>query len=371
MRMKRMIWSLGVLVATRAISGQTVQPQAIPNEPTCPRCAIATRRLATLGSDDGLGSLNGKPMSINVDARGRYWVFQELEPPTVFSSSGSPDRMVGRKGRGPGEFESANNGVVIGDSMLVFDWMERRATMIGPDLKATQTIRTRYGVGNDVLVMQWPSQLITSGYMEDSDPPNSTVHRLSMESSEPRLVGSFGPRGTGGPMGNVQVQQHLGWARDGVWSAYWNKPQFTLWTAAGILQTSLVRRFDWYSGETPASLGWGRTAPTPVTGPIREDADGLLWIFIHKPAAEWQKAWEAKPMRIGGGTEYRAIDVGYDKLYRTYVEVIDTRTARVITSHIIDGYVMHALPDRRVALYRIDDNGIPRVDIVALTLTGR
>jgi hypothetical protein len=326
--------------------------------------------IATLGADDGVGSLNGKPMSVNVDAKGRYWVFQELEPPTVFSATGMVVRAVGRKGSGPGEFRSANNGIAIGDSMLVFDWQERRATMVGPDLKAARTIRMGSGLGA-ILAVSWPTVLVATGHVPESNPPNSTLHRISLEGAEVRLLGSFGPRGTGGPMGIADVSQHLGWAREGVWSAYWNKPQFMIWDRSGVLRGSFSRRFAWYTGEGKASLGWATAPPTPTTGPIREDVEGLLWLFIHKPAPTWRDAWSARPITVGAGSEYRMRDISYDKLYRTYVEVIDPRTARVVTSHSLEGYVMEALPDRRVVLYRVDENGFPRVQIVALTLSGR
>src|SRR5262245_17270709 len=92
------------LLISRQSSGPT--PRTIPDEPSCPRCTVTMRTLVTLGTEDGLGSLNGRPMSVNVDSKGRYWVFQELEPPTVFSATGAADRMIGRKGSGPGEFQS-------------------------------------------------------------------------------------------------------------------------------------------------------------------------------------------------------------------------------------------------------------------------
>lgn len=63
--------------------------------------------------------------------------------------------------------------------------------------------------------------------------------------------------------------------------------------------------------------------------------------------------------------------MGWDRLFRTYVEVIDPVQARVVARHTINGYVFEALPDRRVALYEVDVTGIPRVRIVSLTLTGR
>ena len=63
--------------------------------------------------------------------------------------------------------------------------------------------------------------------------------------------------------------------------------------------------------------------------------------------------------------------MGYDKLFRTYVEVIDPVQGRVVISHTINGYVFETLPDRRVALYEVDFTGIPRVRIVSLALNGR
>jgi hypothetical protein len=229
------------------------------------------RTLLTLGTDDGVGSLNGKPMSVNVDSRGRYWVFQELEPPTVFSASGAVERMVGRKGSGPGEFRSANNGIVVGDSMLVFDWQESRATMLGPDFKASRTIRTRSGY-HEIVLVTWPTLLITSAYLSESNPVNSTLHRLSFAGTAMQVLSSFGPRGTGGSMGNAEVFQHIARSRDGIWSAYWNRPEFTQWDKAGVARLAFTRRFDWYTPEMKGRMGTPTTPPKPRTGAIHEDA---------------------------------------------------------------------------------------------------
>ncbi len=369
--MRRLNRCAAILLAIAGeVWGQAPTPKVIPDEPSCGRCVISMQTLVTLGTDDGVGSLNGKPMSVNVDSRGRYWIFQELEPPTVFHPDGRVDRVIGRKGSGPGEFRSGDRGIVVGDSMLVLDWQESRATMMGPDLKPGRIIRLRPGIG-DIKALRWPTLLVTFGHMSESRPPNSSLHRLSMDKGETHLLSSFGPQGTGGSMGIQGVYQTLADARDGIWTAYWGKPHYMLWDANGTLRNSFIRRFDWFTGEAKATLGWSKTPPTPTNGPIREDAEGLLWVFVHTPSPTWREAWEAPPVRVGGGSEFMARAVMYDKLYTTYVEVIDPRTARVVTSHKINGYVMEALPDRRAALYRVDLSGIPRVQIVAFTLTGR
>lgn len=359
------------LMLAFSLDAQAPQPRAIPDEPSCPRCVISIRTLVTLGTDDGVGSLIGKPMSVNVDSRGRYWVFQEVEPPTVFHADGRVDRVIGRKGSGPGEFRSGDRGIVVGDSMLVFDWLESRATIVGPDLKPGRIIRLRARVGN-ILSLRWPSLLVTQGHMADARPANSELHFLTIDGGEIRRLSSFGPQGVGGPLGNVEVGQRLGEARAGFWTAYWNRPHVTKWNQDGTPNAMFVRRYSWFTGETRATHGTPTTPPTAITGPLREDDEGLLWLFIHTPAPTWREAWDFPPTRYpGGGTEYSARKVSYDKLFRTYVEVIDPAQARVVARHSINGYVFETLPGRRVALYRVDADGIPRVDIALLSLTGR
>ena len=358
-------------IASLASAQAPASPKVIPDEVSCARCTITSRTLVTLGTDDGVGSLIGKPMSVNVDSRGRYWLFQELEPPTVFNANGTVIGLVGRKGSGPGEFRSANHGIVVGDSMLVFDWQETRATMMGPDVKATRTIRTTHSIG-DIVMLNWPSHLVTVSHMPTSDPPNSTMHRFSVGGSEIRMRGSFGPRGTGGPMGNIEVNQLIAPSRDGLWSAYWMRPQFTKWDRNGVMLSQFTRPFAWYSGEMPASMGWGQTPPTPMTGLISEDEAGLVWLFVYRPVENWKDAWaDVRPVRDGAGSGYLARDVRYDLLYQTYIEVIDPAQARVVARHTYNGYIIEALPDRKVAQYMVDSEGFPRVHIVSLTLNGR
>lgn len=136
----------------------------------------------------------------------------------------------------------------------------------------------------------------------------------------------------------------------------------------GIARATFTRRYDLYTGETKASLGTPTTPPTPRTAAIHEDNEGLIWLFIHVPASTWREGWPAHGTRVGGGVEYAMRAMGYDRMFRTYVEVLDPAQARVITSHMIDGYAFDTLPDLRVALYKVDENGFPRVQIAELTL---
>lgn len=350
---------------------QAPAPRAVPDEPSCSRCTISMQKLVTLGTNDGVGSLIGKPMSVNVDSRGRYWVFQELEPPTVFHSDGRVDRVIGRKGSGPGEFRSGNIGIVVGDSMLVLDWQELRATMMGPDLKAGRQIRLRYGL-HDLVVLRWPTLIANNGHMIDARPANSTIHLLSMANEETNLVSSFGPTGLGGSMGHSRSYQLLAKAKDGLWSVLWNRPpHITKWSVEGKPNQSLTRRYDWFNPEVRSTMGTKTTPPTPSVGLLAEDAEGLIWLHVHRPAPTWKEGWPSQGIRMGGGVEFAIRDMGFDKLYTTHLDVIDPANARVVASHHINGYVFGSLPGGRVALYRVDEDGIPRVDIAILTLNRR
>jgi hypothetical protein len=169
-------------------------------------------------------------------------------------------------------------------------------------------------------------------------------------------------------MGNVEVNQVIGRSRSGLWSSYWNKPQFTLWDQSGIARSTFTRQLDWYTGDKRAGLGTPTSPPNPLTSAIHEDDEGLVWLFIQKPAPTWREGWPSRGTRVGGGVEYAMRAMAFDKLLRTYVEVIDPAQGRVITSHTFNGYIFEALPGRRVAFYLVDFNGFPRVQIVQLSL---
>jgi hypothetical protein len=224
----------------------------------------------------------------------------------------------------------------------------------------------------DVVPIEWPALLVMYGHIPTSNPPNAVLHRISLAGPEVQILGSFGPRGAGGPMGNAEVQQRLGTAREGLWSVYWNRPQFTRWDRNGRAATSFTRPLAWFSGEGQATLGWNQTAPTPMTGLINEDESGLVWLFIYRPKPNWKEAWtDIRPVRVGGGSEYRGRDVRFDKLLDTYIEVIDPVAGRVVARHNFDGYIFEAMPNRMVAQYVVDADGFPRVHIVSLSLNGR
>jgi hypothetical protein len=71
--------------------------------------------------------------ALDVDSRGNVYVGDQSGQLFVFSPSGAVVRKVGRKGRGPGEFDHIQGiRVLPGDSVYAFDVGLERATVFGP-----------------------------------------------------------------------------------------------------------------------------------------------------------------------------------------------------------------------------------------------
>lgn len=355
------VLSAGTLVA------QVPEPVVVPDEPSCATCEISVRRLATLGTDTGPGALAALPLSMTADGLGRYWVFPELEPPIVFSAGGAAVR-VGRIGSGPGEFRSPSPAVAIGDSMLVLDDQLSRATVVGPDLTAVRSIvMPVYLVGP--VVVKWPSLIVMSGWAAAAYPPNSALHRVSFDGPQEHVLGSFGPRGSGGAFGLQKARQLTGAARDGhIWSSDWQRLRFTLWNSDGTAVKSFQRKPEWFPDVDSPGMGTPAKPPDAMVRAIRGDSSGLVWVVSSLPAPTWKEGW---PKLQPGQREVLMKDMSFDKFFRSMVEVIDPNTARVVARRQFDSFVYALLPGNRAAIYRVDDDGFPRIDVVALSVTGR
>ncbi len=58
----------------------------------------------------------------------------------IFDSSGSHVRTFGRQGRGPGEFSFLTSMVISGDTLFVYDWQQRRASVFSPTGALLETV---------------------------------------------------------------------------------------------------------------------------------------------------------------------------------------------------------------------------------------
>jgi hypothetical protein len=357
---------VGVAVCSARAAGQ-VTTVVVPDAPSCAKCTIVTKPVVTLGAVDGPGSLSTQPSSVRVDARGRYWLTQDDELPMVFDASGKFVQAIGRKGESPGEFLGASSTLPLKDSVLVFDGATSRATLVGADLRPGRTISVPRRLWPGTIVT-WPSLAVMSNGARDRHVPASPLVRVTFLPTEVQVLGFFASERLGLdvmlPQASMQV---IAEARSGrVWTADGSyRYRLSQWTVAGTLERSLERKPDWFAN--PA-FGSARSAAAPQTRAIAEDASGLLWVFVNVARPEWR---DGMPKAGPGTHEVSMRQISFDKMYRTNIEVIDPRTARIVARREMEDFVIAALPNGRAAVYSVDEQGTPRVSIVQVALIGR
>lgn len=100
--------------------------------------------------------------ALDVDRHGNVYVGDRSARVFVFSPDGSVLRTLGRKGRGPGEFELIQSVRVLpGDSLYVFDASLDRATVFAPGMD-----RPAYSVNlgsSSMLFPYWTGPLLSQG----------------------------------------------------------------------------------------------------------------------------------------------------------------------------------------------------------------
>jgi hypothetical protein len=154
----------------------------------------------------------------------------------------------------------------------------------------------------------------------------------------------------------------------GFWSAWRFAYEIQQWDSRGHLERVLERRPAWFHDTSPADVGWVDRPPPPHTIAVREDAAGLLWVFVAVPSKEWRSAW---PPIDRGVREIDTGQIAMDKLFATMVEVLDPASERVIARQRFDVYAIDAVGTDALALYSTDATGKGRVEVVARELVRR
>jgi hypothetical protein len=360
---------LGAAVIGMAAGGVRATGQVatvvVPDAPSCAKCTIDLRTVVSLGAVDGPGSLSTNPSSIRVDARGRYWVTQEAELPMVFDGTGKFVKSIGSVGEGPGEFRAAYATMPLSDSVLVFDYITRRATMVGSDLRPGRTIAVPPDIAAGTIIT-WPTlafmRKASWGRNEARDP----VARVRFSPAGIDVLGSFGPAhddpDPGYPLAQIFGEVRLG----NIWSADANsRYRLSQWSVAAAQVQSLERKPEWFVNPSDGSK---RSMAAPYVRAIQEDSAGLIWVFVSVSRPGWR---EAMPKLGPGANDIPLRNIAFERLYRTTVEVIDPRTAHVVTQRVLDEWIVAALPNGRAAAYSVDEQGTPRIKIVQLSLLGR
>jgi hypothetical protein len=306
--------------------------------------------------------------AIRSDRLGRIWILTYNELPLVFDSLGRFLANVGSRGRGPGELLGAVEiADVPGDSVLIVDPSNSRATLFDARLKAGRTIVLPHPTFSSFVVIQWPDTVITTGEIPTASASGWPLHIVSFAGSAARVTHSFGPEsGEALPYRFGRLRQHLAKSVNGrFWSIDETRYRLTHRAASGEPLRQFIRQPTWFAGPVEYGIGTPTIPPPPATSGVIEAQD-TLWTVLRLPADTWRSGWPNAAQR-----EYAAREIAYERMFTSAIEVLDLGRGRVVARLFSKQWIVAILPGPRVAAYAVDDEGEPVITVSVLQLRPR
>ena len=344
----------------------------VPDATTCGGCSISVVPVVKLGTTDGPGAL-GDIVRVEVDGRGRYWVFSSAHPPVVFEPTGRPIGEVARYGGGPGEARAPRSiWQLPGDSTALVD-ASGQLSIFDPSLRYQRTVVNPIRGMFAAQVLDWPRRVLVNAMIRTPNEVGIPLHVLNLAGDRPRIETSFGAsrQQKVTPATFAAIPQLITRPRNGYfWTASSSTYTLTRWDAELKPVMVLRRRPTWFSEPSDLLNGGPNHPPSPRLIGLGEDPTGLLWSICLVPSPDYAEAWANVPRQRGSGgvSEIRAAAIDFSKLHYTTVEVIDPRTPAVVASTTLRRRPISTLPDARLAFAATLPDGTPVVEVVQLRL---
>ena len=371
--------AIAALGPAPASAGQATAGQAtVLTEDLCTACSIELTPDVLLGTDGE--SVIGVAWDIHRLADGRFLMaFQDVNYEfTVFSADGSEFRRVGREGEGPGEYAHVWFVRELGDDLHVFDQRRRRMTVLDPDFEVVRTSPVSCLDCNGFDMAALPGGALALNYFMAPGPREEI---LSAESGF--AVHIVGPDGetlrsmdeipTDGPLRPTDnPYRHLEVAPDGsLLSLPLTSYRIDRWdTATGEPLQTFARGADWFPDGQSYSHAAAPGRPPPTgTRAMHVDEAGRLWVYISRPAPDWEDRLE----RTGRGAHPEEGGWRYGPgSTESVTEVLDLESGRVLVSQVLDSEMLGGrgrfFAPGWLAVY--DEEGIPQYQMWRVTLQG-
>ena len=264
---------------------------------SCTSCSISVTKLRSIGSPDDTVLLSPSLLSLAIDSKRRVFSasFDRYQV-VVFGADGSPPKILGKRGQGPGEFSSPIQRILTsrGDSLFVFQ--ARRLTVFSPQLAFVRQVDLPV---SGVIGLLPDGNILIGATIAT---PERIGHPYHIADPTGKIIKSFGYDGS--PITATRrgpQPRPLSLSSDG--KSLWTGPEgrrysFLRRDANGTIVDSVeVVDVPWLKESSPTvsaptSGRWGDTSGTTsraLPGTVIEllgvDQGGLLWTGIGHPIA--------------------------------------------------------------------------------------
>lgn len=330
------LWSaLYVGGPTSALWAQ-VRVLEVADAPRCPRCRIEIQTLATMADSAGPGVLAGMPFGFASTQGGQYVILHGGEGPLVYDARGRFQRVIGRQGAGPGEFNKPSRAISLGgDTLLVLDNANARATVVLPTGAVlgsrSFTARTPFAalIFHDTLV-------IANTIVGTASRAGFPLHVLRRDGTPTHSFGSDDPNPRLRPGDGSWTRVLARAGKDAFWAI--DRSQYLLerYDVRTLqVQQRLRRDARWFvevRGEresaSPTSAGDSFIAGAYQAG------DSVLWVA----AVIGDDRWRSGLAVVNPGSVSASPDLTL--IHDTMIEALDARTGAVLARLRIDPYVI-------------------------------
>ena len=332
------------------------EPELVPGAVSCAECAITLDTVVTIGGAKGPGlHVITLGSHIAVDRRGRILITESRQAEiSVFDSTGSFLRTVGRRGEGPGEYQLISH---IGVGRRYIHILERQEgrTMLDHDFEIVRTDR-------------FPGQVLSAAVMEGDEvafsvpAPGAVGHRLHILRPSGEILSFDGDGKVHPSQLDTRMSQTSTVAGKGnvVWAVRYNTNRIVRWDLAPHPRVS--RFFDRHIAEFERGVPRQRLAPRSMNNAAMVDDRGL-WIHWQAPDPAWKE-----PTGSGGDLPREPMR----KVFDGWLDLVDPETGRTITRQRYDGvFLGFAEGSRYLVAYHETDAGVPFLHFLKPRLSRR
>ncbi len=357
------------LALTMALGGNVLEAQAvvrIPSEVLCASCSIKVEKVVTLQFD---GDFSAPPTWLQRDPQGFYYLIDPGDRLLkVFDANGRFVRQIGKRGGGPGEYETLRNVLIAGDgSIHVLDIALGRRSVFARDgaFLGSTSIRVQGGQGMPAALLP-NNELIVNARFLPNDGQGYVLQRIDQKGVTTQRFDAVDTEWR-----KTWLQHRLLAVRadGGLVVARPFTFRIDLYNAALSKMQSIVRVAAWVPSGEPAEQPSGGVYDEPATPQlwsVWEAPSDLLWLLMYVPSRRWQPASPLPPDLPPSDRRLAAL-ISRPRI-ETIIEVVDLKQLRVLARTRVDGILGSSIGGGYLFVPPTDMNDEPGIPIYRITL---